>query len=81
MNTHEIEKTRAALIRQWNQSDRQPRWRRFPSLRVQTVLLVVLSSFAVGATPIVYGAIVHPQGLGAVDPTQAGIWGVLSTQD
>jgi len=81
MNTQEIEKTRAALIRQWNRTERQPWWRRFSSLQVQTVVLVVLSSLAVGAIPIVYRSIFHPQALPAADPTQAGIWGALGTQD
>lgn len=81
MNTHEIEKTREALIRQWNRSYRQP-WivRQLHSRQVQIVLLVVLSSLTVGAIPILYGLTLKPQAL-AVNPTQAGIWEALSKQD
>lgn len=81
MNTHEIEKTREALIRQWNRSYGQP-WflRPLHSLPVQTVLMVVLSSFLVGAIPIVY-ALTVDQAPASVEPTQAGLWGVFSTRN
>jgi hypothetical protein len=81
MNTREIEKTREALIRQWNRSYRQP-WflRLFGSLSVQTLLTVILGSLVVGAIPIVYSLTVD-QTPTAVEPTQAGVWGVFKTRD
>lgn len=81
MNTHDIEKTREALIRQWNRSYRKP-WilRQLCSQPGQIILLGVLGSMVLGAIPILYGLSFN-QVSASGEPTQVGVWSVLGTKD
>lgn len=81
MNTHDIERKREELIRQWQGcgGTMQP-LRMSPTDRLKLVLIIAFSSLVVGSLPIIYGLTWGHQAQ-TIIPTEASLWAVFGERD